>query len=558
MRKKWWFRLALVCVLAIAIEFLVLNFAQTRDRLTQRYLEDVVYTAAEVELVNWQQDGDKLISQSDPQIILPEIDRYVNSLEIIFDTQVPINTVMVFYTDAQTPDFTGDAMIACPGEINGKCQITLQRNVNRLRIDIGDAEQQVIENLQIVQTHGNYRPYSLARIMSVILVYICGCFLMRLQKMPDYGLEKEGAANDDMPAVSVKEYQTTRYFTGIQLLHGICCLGILFTHAFASLEMHYSLEQGSSLNFFGRLGLLNLVLIFFAISGFFGARTVFEGSTTFLTFWKNRLLRVYPAYFATIIILVFLNSIVFGSYCVQSNIWKACTLLPFGVDNTVLGVVWTLMYEMMFYIIMSVFLFKPMKKFFLLGIAVWSAFLIPSFRTIGTCVLSFPDILLSRTNFAFVVGIAAYLIYRRFGKYLHQLSSKKSIAIFIICIVIFISDYIWVNVSVYVDILHYLLAGIIVLMSTNIVCKQRNALVGIGNASYGIYLIHMVFMDAFAFLLNKAQLPLGVGTYFLLTLPTLGFSVLFGWLDVKVISYVKRGFAYSRSLKSPASSGISK
>lgn len=202
--KKWWFRLVLVTILSITIEFFVLNFAQTRDRLTHQYLGDVAYTAADVELINWQQDDTLLISQSDPQIILPEINRYVESLEITFTTQTPIDTVVVFYTDAQTPEFTEEAMIVAHGEITDKCQMTVQRDVNRLRIDLGDVEQQVIENLQIVQTHGNYRPYSLARILTIIIVYICGSFLMRLQKMPNYHLDEFGST-ESPPTAKVKK-----------------------------------------------------------------------------------------------------------------------------------------------------------------------------------------------------------------------------------------------------------------------------------------------------------------------------------------------------------------
>lgn len=57
---------------------------------------------------------------------------------------------------------------------------------------------------------------------------------------------------------------------GIQIVRAIACLGILVAHSCAYAEMNFDdLEFMSSLNYWGRYGMLYFTEIFFAMSGFF-------------------------------------------------------------------------------------------------------------------------------------------------------------------------------------------------------------------------------------------------------------------------------------------------
>lgn len=58
---------------------------------------------------------------------------------------------------------------------------------------------------------------------------------------------------------------------GLQVLRGLCCLGILFAHSFAYAEWTWNLNFGA---FPGRSGMLDYVAFFFFLTGYLVAAQI--------------------------------------------------------------------------------------------------------------------------------------------------------------------------------------------------------------------------------------------------------------------------------------------
>lgn len=92
------------------------------------------------------------------------------------------------------------------------------------------------------------------------------------------------------------------------------------------------LVVASSLDFWGRYGLLYFVEIFFAMSGFFLSASIDriseeqpEGTLSFL---KRRALRIYPIYWVAIVSAVLIYVVIQGAYTSNSNYIKVFLLPP--------------------------------------------------------------------------------------------------------------------------------------------------------------------------------------------------------------------------------------
>ena len=158
----------------------------------------------------------------------------------------------------------------------------------------------------------------------------------------------------------------------LDTLRGIAALMVVIFHGLSFLDknpspqtLHYWLTNVFDL---GKIG----VIIFFAISGFVITWTL-SNKKNLRSFWRSRIFRLYPAYWASIFF-----ALVFGGGLAWENIdtlklLKNLTRVQqfFGFDN-ILGVYWTLAIEMVFYVTISiVYLAKRYndKSFFILSIA---------------------------------------------------------------------------------------------------------------------------------------------------------------------------------------------
>ena len=178
---------------------------------------------------------------------------------------------------------------------------------------------------------------------------------------------------------------TDKNKNNFNIIRLLAAVGVVITHSYAVLgrpEKDWLYQISHGLLSFSRLG----VYVFFVISGFLITQSL-ERSSSILSFYWKRFLRIFPALVVVIFITVFvvgplLTTLHVGDYFKNSTTYRylgGLTLyrithkLP-GVftdnlrPNTINASLWTLPYEWTCYVLLSMmFLFiKKQKRFFLL------------------------------------------------------------------------------------------------------------------------------------------------------------------------------------------------
>jgi exopolysaccharide production protein ExoZ len=157
---------------------------------------------------------------------------------------------------------------------------------------------------------------------------------------------------------SGKVYSTpSNTLFGIQILRGIAATGVVVHHA---LEESQVFESFQHLPKFWILIGASGVDLFFVISGFIMFYTSYEKfgkANAASNFLIRRIIRIVPTYWLCSLFLLFLTATgVFYTHHPVSLSSVVSSLLFFPTLNPILGVGWTLNYEMYFYLIFAAFL----------------------------------------------------------------------------------------------------------------------------------------------------------------------------------------------------------
>lgn len=240
--------------------------------------------------------------------------------------------------------------------------------------------------------------------------------------------------------------------------------------------------------------------IFFVISGFIMVYISNKKESNGLVFIKNRFSRVYPIYLITLI--PFIIILLVAPHMVNSNqappsIVKSLTLIPFFSGSYVNLVAWTLSFEFYFYIIFAVSLYLTKKVVVASSMIISAAFLIGIAFDI--------KFIKSALVFEFIIGM-----------YMHELIYKKKIEatlpisalISLVGFALLLSTH---KMSMNGDgerLFYYGIPSAIIflgfLLCANSV-KKQTALAFLGDASYSIYLTHILSINAIYFLFKKAN-----------------------------------------------------
>lgn len=167
----------------------------------------------------------------------------------------------------------------------------------------------------------------------------------------------------DHPQVVVQELPTPR-LAGLQQLRFLAALLVLVHHTLEECSINPDLPFAKWFVLLGASG----VDIFFVISGFVIWRTTggLSGGASAITFMKKRFLRVMPLYwiFLSFVVVVWGSGMAFRSIDVTPwTLAGSFLLLPVaGGHGLIMGVAWTLIYEMYFYLLCAVVLCSPHEK----------------------------------------------------------------------------------------------------------------------------------------------------------------------------------------------------
>jgi exopolysaccharide production protein ExoZ len=149
----------------------------------------------------------------------------------------------------------------------------------------------------------------------------------------------------------------------LQYLRALAAVSVVLCHA--SFYVREYRGDGRMWPIFGRGGNFGVVL-FFAISGYLMARLAQNAPGTL--FMTHRLIRIYPIYWLCILGVVAIN-LLFGSTVRPNPL--ALLLIPGGTTSYVLGVEWTLPFELTFYFLVFLIIILRFQRFIPFIAAIW-------------------------------------------------------------------------------------------------------------------------------------------------------------------------------------------
>lgn len=265
----------------------------------------------------------------------------------------------------------------------------------------------------------------------------------------------------------------------IQALRGFACILVVLCH--------------TSYTHFGAYG----VDFFLVISGFV---IMYSTEKDVECFWKKRLIKIVPLYWfmtlMTAMFVYFLPSL-FNSYEVSTEyIVKSMLFIPYehsGIRQPLLGLGWTLNYEMLFYFVFWISMRINHSKRGLISIVI--CILLTVFSTlngIGMPISFYSDGCLIE----FCYGIIAYILYQK-HKEKFPPRTQKSIAISLLAssILIVCSCLMFWAQNSGAD--RFLTSGVVAVFVLEFLLLFEKCiwvpkfLIIIGNASYCIYLLHI-------------------------------------------------------------------
>ncbi len=332
--------------------------------------------------------------------------------------------------------------------------------------------------------------------------------------------------------------QPSHKLNSIQILRAIAVIMVLIFHTISTERKYSNFEW---LSFFEPIGLYGVDL-FFVLSGFIithislkKLQDKYNKYQLIKEFLIHRILRIYPVYwiFSIIILAIYIArpEMVNSSSTTQPDILGSF-LLTAPKDSLLLAVGWTLSFELYFYLVFGLVYALGKKSLPFLWFA-W-AFLVSFFN------LLFPESIInhhllhiaaSPLVFEFICGsIVGYWAHSNPKNYKIAL---PSLAISIVYMII-IQKY---NAELPEDWSRSLLMAIpcalLVLANINLEShfKWPKPLILIGNASYSIYLSHVLVLSATGRILEKILPAFSPWAHFIWIITSIGLAIIFGILN---------------------------
>jgi exopolysaccharide production protein ExoZ len=315
--------------------------------------------------------------------------------------------------------------------------------------------------------------------------------------------------------------------SAIQYLRALAALSVLFYHAafYLSLVRH----DASLLPLFNKFGFFGVAL-FFAISGHLMGR-IAPASNPW-RFLSHRIVRIYPL-FLILAASVFLfktwsgNAIAFDPF--------AFALIPGGPRDYIVGIEWTLPFEIVFYVAIFLAMSFGAAQHLRLIAAAWlvailvALILPPPTLTYGNAEV-FPPLsllLLSRVSTGFALGLL-----------LPASIDRRLTGWPLLAVAVFFTTAGYFNFR-YVFPLMGAAGACLVAMATSREIPFRSVyLEKLGDWSYALYLVHVPVI-LFVFRVVPAAVP-AVATWFFAVVASIAAAIPLGMLDVEIYRRLKR------------------
>lgn len=328
------------------------------------------------------------------------------------------------------------------------------------------------------------------------------------------------------------------YNYSLQILRGIAALMVVIYHVKGYTNIVGN-NPDTLFNYIPQIFGLGAPL-FFCISGFVMAMLIENNYPNFL---YKRFLRIYPPFIIAAILVVFAKAAFLGDGSYNKLI-SALTLLPLGTTPTYpLNIEWTMIYEVFFYVICSIFTLKFFKRFFLTFLIIWGIVITVAHNVLGTPSSELTTIKLiafSTYNYFFIIGAIVYY----FSKIKKITSTRVNFTgIFLSTATLLTFYYVILKHSVLLMKFNFLifaiLFGCIVYFVVNLHAKKTTMFVRCGDYSYGIYLIHAQTLYIVLTLWNK-QFPINELASSIALIVALFVSWNFGKFEYKLHKVLKK------------------
>jgi peptidoglycan/LPS O-acetylase OafA/YrhL len=322
----------------------------------------------------------------------------------------------------------------------------------------------------------------------------------------------------------IKKAEKVSYFENLDILRVFLALAVVIFHIpeIAASVLHIHLYSDLSIFHKGT----EAVFFFFTLSGFLITRLLLVERDVYndinlKLFYLRRVLRIWPVYFAVIIIGILYYHIILPRLGIVSkanySIWEALLLCVFFLSNvfqrlfrpgSILSITWSIGVEEQFYLLWPL-LFKKSSKG---GILV---FLIILYLLIALYNFFYPDSVLLKYRFLFdfmiIGGIMALLIQKYEEILIPFFKSKLTLFTFFILfgLVFFTSVFSAVanfNEQLYHTVCGLIAIGWIVVLTVLPPISALKRFTYLGKISYGIYMYHMILVNFVLFVVIKSKL----------------------------------------------------
>jgi len=184
--RKYIIRFMSVLIISLLIEIFIFNFSFIFNKVINK-VDTTVYSKDILKLINWNEKDGKLISSFDPMIVFEGLNQNIKNIKIDIVSDYTIPYVEIFYTNENNPVLNGDLKVYSDVEFNDKTKIDLSEFVKDIRIDLGDAEGVVLEDIIITFNDFDLN-LSISRILAINLIYWIGVILFAMQRPPKYDM----------------------------------------------------------------------------------------------------------------------------------------------------------------------------------------------------------------------------------------------------------------------------------------------------------------------------------------------------------------------------------
>ena len=346
----------------------------------------------------------------------------------------------------------------------------------------------------------------------------------------------------------------------IQVLRGIACIAVILSHSLAKAkdQTSFGLPELFVSNYniiiFGHFG----VDLFFVLSGFIiflihGKD--FNHPKLVKKFIYSRISRVVPIYwlltFLSLLLLVYLPELFKHRSQIEFNwVLSSFFFIPastsYGVNTPLLGVGWTLNYEMFFYSIFAFFMFFK-KKFFIGFCSIYTLLIIIFADYDQNITTTYKGLILSPLILEFILGMIAASFFLNYKKVI----KKFNILFLLIALSILLYSIINIPISYIERVVMWGLGSFFLVLYCSLVNMKLDTYVKIiavklGDISYSAYLLQVFTLPFFVKLFNTFNLTPFLDFWsfsFLITILTLISSYFFHkMIEEPITFYLKEKF----------------